>query len=175
MPARAQYDVAFSHYWDMEPYYNPAAVGKDTKLNVVGAYALDFAGFENNPRSMYLGADMPLYALKAYHGVGVSLLNDQIGLFTHQRMALQYAYRHRLFGGRIAAGVQLGFINEKFDGSKADLEDTATRRSRARTSTETPLTWRSDYITPADRGMWACRRSTSTHRSWNLARQTSCR
>lgn len=123
MPAKAQYDVAFSHYWDLEPYYNPAAVGKDTKLNVVGAYALDFAGFENNPRSMYLGADMPLYALKAYHGVGVSLLNDQIGLFTHQRMALQYAYRHRLFGGQIAAGVQVGFINEKFEGSKADLED----------------------------------------------------
>ncbi len=123
MPAKAQYDVAFSHYWDLEPYYNPAAVGKDTKLNVVGAYALDFAGFENNPRSMYLGADMPLYALKAYHGVGVSLLNDQIGLFTHQRMALQYAYRHRLFGGQIAAGVQAGFINEKFEGSKADLED----------------------------------------------------
>lgn len=123
MPAKAQYDVAFSHYWDLEPYYNPAAVGKDTKLNVVGAYALDFAGFENNPRSMYLGADMPLYALKAYHGVGVSLLNDQIGLFTHQRMALQYAYRHRLFGGQIAAGVQIGFINEKFEGSKADLED----------------------------------------------------
>lgn len=123
MPAKAQYDVAFSHYWDLEPYYNPAAVGKDTKLNVVGAYALDFAGFENNPRSMYLGADMPLYALRAYHGVGVSLLNDQIGLFTHQRMALQYAYRHRLFGGQIAAGVQAGFINEKFEGSKADLED----------------------------------------------------
>lgn len=118
---RAQYDASFSHYWDLEPYFNPAAVGKQPKLNVVGAYALDMAGFENNPRTMYIGGDMPLYFLGAYHGVGISLLNDQIGLFTHQRIALQYAYKHKLFGGMISAGIQFGFLNEKFDGSKVDL------------------------------------------------------
>ena len=100
--AKAQYDASFSHYWDMEPYFNPAAVGKQPKLNVVAAYALDMAGFENNPRTMYLGADMPFFLLGAYHGAGVSLINDQIGLFTHQRIALQYAYKHKLFGGNMS-------------------------------------------------------------------------
>lgn len=118
---KAQYDVSFSHYWDMEPYYNPGAVGKQEKINVAAAYAMNFTGFENSPKSMYVGGDMPLYFLKSYHGVGVSLLNDQIGLFTHQRIALQYAYKHRLFGGMISVGVQFGFISEKFDGSKVDL------------------------------------------------------
>lgn len=119
--ARAQYDASFSHYWDLEPYFNPAAVGKQSKLNVAGAYAIDMAGFERNPRTMYLGADMPFYMIGAYHGAGLSLLNDQIGLFTHQRIALQYAYKHKLLGGTISAGAQFGFINEKFDGSKVDL------------------------------------------------------
>lgn len=119
--ARAQYDASFSHYWDLEPYFNPAAVGKQPKLNVVGAYAISMAGFENNPRTMYVGADMPFYFIGAYHGAGVSLLNDQIGLFTHQRIALQYAYKHRLFGGTISVGAQFGFVNEQFDGSKVDL------------------------------------------------------
>lgn len=121
--ARGQYDVSFSHYWDMEPYYNPASVGKQDKLSVVGAYALDFVGFENNPRSMYIGADMPLFLLNSYHGLGLSMLNDQIGLFTHQRIAFQYAFRHKLFGGFISAGVQLGLILEAFKGSEVDLED----------------------------------------------------
>lgn len=121
--AGAQYDVSFSHYWDLEPYFNPGAVGKQQKLNIAAAYAMSFAGFENNPRSMYVGADMPLYFLKNYHGVGLSLLNDQIGLFTHQRLAVQYAYKHRLFGGMISAGVQLGLQSEGFDGSKVDVED----------------------------------------------------
>lgn len=119
--ARAQYDASFSHYWDLEPYFNPAAVGKQPKLNVVGAYAISMAGFENNPRTMYVGADMPFYFIGAYHGAGVSLLNDQIGLFTHQRIALQYAYKHKLFGGTISVGAQFGFVNEQFDGSKVDL------------------------------------------------------
>ena len=119
--ARAQYDASFSHYWDLEPYFNPAAVGKQPKLNVVGAYAISMAGFENNPRTMYVGADMPFYFIGAYHGAGVSLLNDQIGLFTHKRIALQYAYKRRLFGGTISVGAQFGFVNEQFDGSKVDL------------------------------------------------------
>ena len=72
---------------------------------------------------MYVGADMPLYFLKNHHGVGVSMLNDQIGLFTHQRLAVQYAYKHRFFGGMLSAGVQLGFLSEGFDGSKLDVED----------------------------------------------------
>ena len=121
--AGAQYDVSFSHYWDLEPYFNPGSIGKQQKLNVAAVYALSFAGFENNPRPMYVGADMPLYFLKNHHGVGVSMLNDQIGLFTHQRLAVQYAYKHRLFGGMLSAGVQLGFLSEGFDGSKLDVED----------------------------------------------------
>ena len=87
--SRAQYDPSFSHYFDMEPSYNPAAVGKQAKLNVTAAYALDMAGFEHNPRTMYLAADLPFYALKNYHGVGATMKNDQIGLFTHQRLNLQ--------------------------------------------------------------------------------------
>ena len=107
----------------MEPSFNPASVGKENVLNVVGAYALDFAGFEHNPNTFYVGADMPLYFLKSYHGVGLSMLNDKIGLFTHQRIAGQYAFRLKLFGGRLAAGIQAGLLMEKFDGSKLDVED----------------------------------------------------
>lgn len=107
----------------MEPSYNPAAVGKQAKLNVTAAYALDMAGFEHNPRTMYLAADLPFYALKNYHGVGATMMNDQIGLFTHQRLNLQYAYKTKLFGGTMSVGLQAGFLSESFDGSKVDAGD----------------------------------------------------
>ena len=42
------------------------------KLNVVGAYALDFAGYEHNPNTFYVGADMPLLFYEAVSWVGVS-------------------------------------------------------------------------------------------------------
>ena len=119
----AQYDPSYSHYWAMEPSFNPASVGKDNKLNVVGAYGLDFSGYEHNPNTFYVGADMPLYFLKQYHGVGISILNDKLGVFTHQRISVQYAFRHHLFGGMLSAGVQAGMLFEKFDGSKLDPEE----------------------------------------------------
>ena len=120
---KAQYDPSYSHYWAMEPSFNPASVGKDNKLNVVGAYGLDFSGYEHNPNIFYVGADMPLYFLKQYHGVGISILNDKLGVFTHQRISVQYAFRHHLFGGMLSAGVQTGMLFEKFDGSKLDPEE----------------------------------------------------
>ena len=121
--AAAQYDASFAHYWAMEPSFNPAAVGKEAKLNVVGAYALQMAGFEHNPKTMYAAADMPFYAIGSYHGVGVQLLNDEIGLFSHKRLSLQYAYQRRLLKGKLSLGVQLGMLGETFDGSRLELEE----------------------------------------------------
>ena len=118
----AQQDVSFSHYWAMEPSFNPAAAGKESVVNVTGAYAMSMAGFEHNPKTMYVGADLPFYFFNNYHGVGAQLLNDDIGLFKHQRLALQYAYKFKLVGGIFSIGLQAGLLSEKFKGSELDLE-----------------------------------------------------
>ena len=107
----------------METSYNPAAAGKQSKINVTAAYALDMAGFEHNPRTAYASADMPFYALKSYHGVGLQFMNDKIGLFTHTKLEGQYAYRFKLTGGQMAIGLNVGVLSEDFDGSKLDVED----------------------------------------------------
>ena len=123
LTAKAQYDVSFAHYWTMEPSFNPAAVGKESKLNIAGAYAIQMAGFEHNPNTMYAAADMPFYALRSYHGVGIQFMNDAIGLFTHKRFGLQYAYQPKLWGGRLSMGLQVSMLSENFDGSKAEVID----------------------------------------------------
>lgn len=121
--ARGQYDAAFAHYWAMESSFNPASVGKDSKINVTAAYAIDMAGFENNPNTMYAAADMPFVFLKGIHGAGVQFLNDKLGLFSHQKLALQYAPKFKLLGGTASVGIQVGMLSEKFDGSGLDLGD----------------------------------------------------
>ena len=118
---RAQYDASFSHYWAMEPSFNPGSVGKEDKLNVAGAYAIQLAGFEHNPNTMYVGADMPFYFLKTRQGAGIQLYNDNIGVFSHKRIALQYALQTRFLKGRLSLGVQLGLLSENLDGSKVEL------------------------------------------------------
>ena len=99
-----------------------AAAGKHEVINVTGAYAMSMVGFEHNPKTMYVGGDMPLLFLNSYHGVGLQLLSDDIGLFTHQRLSAQYAYKQRLFGGILGIGIQAGMLSEKFKGSELDLD-----------------------------------------------------
>jgi len=66
---------------------------------------------------------MPFYMLGTYHGVGLRFVNDAIGLFSHKNLALQYAYRQKLFGGILGIGVQAGMLSENFNGSKLDLAE----------------------------------------------------
>lgn len=121
----AQYDVSFSHYFDMETSFNPAAAGKEPKLNVTAAYAMDMAGFEHNPQTAYAAADMPVIFLGGTHGLGLQFMNDKLGLFNHMRISAQYANKQRLFGGTLSVGVQAGLLTENFDGTKLDLSDSS--------------------------------------------------
>ena len=50
-------------------------------------------------------------------------MNDQLGIFTHQRIALQYALTQPLLGGTLALGAQVGVLSEKTDPSRLDLNE----------------------------------------------------
>ena len=119
---QAQQEPHFAHYWAMEPAFNPAAAGKNPVINVTGAYAMTLTGFENAPKTMHVGADMPFRLLNHFHGVGIQLMNDQLGLFTHQRLVMQYNLKLPLLGGTLSTGLQFGMLSEKFKGSSLDLE-----------------------------------------------------
>lgn len=121
--ANAQYDAAFTNYWALQSYFNPASSGLDGQLSVQGAYSMQLAGFEHAPSTMLATADMPLFFLSPRHGVGVGFMNDKIGLFANKKLYLQYAYHQPLWGGRFSIGARVGFLNESFDGSGLDITD----------------------------------------------------
>lgn len=120
----AQNDVQFSDYTRLKSYYNPAVSGIDGKLNVAGAYSMQFVGYDNAPATMYLGADLPVFFIGPRHGAGVSLLSDKFGIFTTQKIGLQYAYNFKMGKkARLAVGVQGALLTEKIDPGKMKLKD----------------------------------------------------
>ena len=121
--ARAQFDTHFTHYWALQGYYNPASAGLSGRLNLYGTYAMQMAGYTNAPATMLIGADMVLPTAKKSHAVSANLYNESIGLFTNQRLFAGYAYRFKLWGGRMAVGVNMGSLEQKFDGSKVEAEE----------------------------------------------------
>lgn len=120
---RAQQAPAFTHYWDLETQYNPAAVGRSPQLCINAAYQAGASGFENAGGTMFAGADIALKIGRTRHGIGAVFQKDAIGLFAHQRFSLQYAYHFKLFKGTLSLGAEVDMLNEKVDGSKADLGD----------------------------------------------------
>ena len=123
LDVEAQYDPSFSHYWAMETAYNPATAGKVDKINLTIGYNMSMVGFKHNPRTMYVCGDMPFYALGGYHGVGVQLVNDDIGAFSHKKVSLLYAGKTKLLGGTLSIGVQPAMLSESLSSSKLDFEE----------------------------------------------------
>jgi type IX secretion system PorP/SprF family membrane protein len=121
--ARAQFDTHFTHYWALQGYYNPAVAGLSGRLNLYGTYAMQMAGYTHAPATMLFGADMVLPTEKKNQAVSANLYNESIGLFTNQRLFAGYAYRFNLWGGRMAVGVNAGSLEQKFDGSEVESEE----------------------------------------------------
>ena len=61
LTVKGQYDVAFNHFWMMEPQFNPGAVGTTPNLRINGCYSNQMSGYTNNPKTMFIGADLPFH------------------------------------------------------------------------------------------------------------------
>lgn len=123
LSVKAQYDAAFTNYWALQSYFNPAFSGLEGRLDIQAAYSMQMAGFEGAPSTMLATADMPLFFVGPRHGVGVGFMNDNIGLFSNKKLYVQYAYHQPLWGGKLSIGARVGFLNETFDGSKLEVID----------------------------------------------------
>ncbi len=114
----AQYDSQLSQYFMALGYYNPAYAGNSGDLNILALSRLQWIGIEGAPKSFFVNADMPLKIGKTNNGVGLIVFTDGIGLFQNTHIAGQYAYKHKLFGGTLSLGIQIGIVNQSFNGEK---------------------------------------------------------
>lgn len=118
---RAQYDARLSQYFMAKPYYNPAVAGATEDLNIMALARLEWVGMSGAPMSFFVTSDMPLNIGKTQHGIGLAVYTESIGLFMNTHVGAQYAYKHKLFGGVISGGLQIGLVNQSFDGSKVEM------------------------------------------------------
>lgn len=115
---RAQYTTYLSQYFMAKPYFNPATAGESEDLNVLALARLGQVGITRGQVSFLAASDMPLSIGKTRHGVGVVVYTESIGLFFNTHVGAQYAYKHKLFGGVLSGGLQIGLVNQSFDGTK---------------------------------------------------------
>ncbi|MDR0995468.1 MAG: PorP/SprF family type IX secretion system membrane protein [Tannerella sp.] len=121
LPARAQWDAWFSRYDLAMGYYNPGYAGVNGDLEVTALMKQQWIGIPRAGRPFLGQADLPLTLSNTKLGIGALLFTEPIGLFNNTLVALQLAYKHKLFGGMLSLGLQPGFASTSFDGTKVDL------------------------------------------------------
>lgn len=89
----AQYDAMFTQYMNNEMFINPAYAGSKEALAITALHRQQWVGFAGRPITTTFTIHGPMMANKM--GIGLSLLNEKIGVTNRNMVYLNYAYRVR--------------------------------------------------------------------------------
>ncbi len=104
-----QQDVQFTQFMFNRIYYNPGVAGSGGAICITGLHRSQWVGFEGAPVTQNINANIPINAL--HGGIGVSIVNDQIGFFNNVSADLMYAYQIQLPQGTLGIGLGGSFQN----------------------------------------------------------------
>lgn len=113
-----QQSIEFSQYTLNLKGSNPAMVGSDDMISLLGTFRSQYAGFENAPITYYVSADLGFNIGKTKHGAGLSFYDNIVGLYRYQDINLMYAYRIGLKTGYLACGILIDFSTTSIDKEK---------------------------------------------------------
>jgi type IX secretion system PorP/SprF family membrane protein len=111
---QAQFEPQFTQYMYNEMFINPAYAGSRKQISSTLVYRNQWVGLQGAPKTQTFAIHGPLMNKKL--GVGLTVINESIGV-THQfAMYGNYAYRFQVGSdGAFALGLQAGFINHQED------------------------------------------------------------
>jgi type IX secretion system PorP/SprF family membrane protein len=117
-----QQNTLLTHYMFTNMAFNPGYAGSNEGISATGLVRQQWMGFKADdgskvaPQTYLITIDSPL---KFLHGaVSGYLAQDKIAQYTTINLKVGYAYRAEVGNGNLGAGIQLGFINSKFDFSQ---------------------------------------------------------
>ena len=109
--ANAQFEPQFTQYMYNEMFINPAYAGTRDHIAMTALYRNQWVGIEGAPKTQTFSAHAPMRNEKV--GLGLTVLNEEIGV-THDFAAFgNYAYKIPLNRGFLSMGLQGGIINHQ--------------------------------------------------------------
>jgi type IX secretion system PorP/SprF family membrane protein len=87
---------------------NPSYAGSRGGLSVAAFYRQQWVGISGAPRTMSLEVDAPVLSNKL--GLGLVVVNDQIGVTRQTEVMTSYAFRINVGGGLLALGLGAGLV-----------------------------------------------------------------
>ena len=108
LKANAQFDPMFTQYMNNEMFINPAYTGTRKVLVTTLLYRNQWVGIEGSPKTQTFSLHSPT---SKKCGVGISVMNESIGISRTLRLNGNYSYRIRTSEkGQLSFGLQGGII-----------------------------------------------------------------
>lgn len=105
----AQQDPAYSMFMYNGIAINPAIAGSAESFSATALYRKQWAGIKGAPETQTLNLDAPFWNKKI--GLGLSIVNDKIGVIQNLNINAQYAYRIMFENSTLSLGLQAGLNN----------------------------------------------------------------
>ncbi len=114
-----QQDPQFSQYIFNQQFYNPAVVNTESQPVVQLLHRSQYIGYASNfdlggvLNTQLLSVQLPILKLKS--GLGLLILNDQVGLEKNQQVKISFARDIKISKGALSIGLSAGFYNKAFN------------------------------------------------------------
>jgi type IX secretion system PorP/SprF family membrane protein len=123
----AQQDAKYNLYMFNDMVYNPAVAGSSEGFHTVLLNRNQWIGWgDGQPQTTTGFIHTPFTINKTYEfGTGLVFFQDEQagGFFKSSGFAVNLTYKRNMFGGKVALGTNLGFMQRSVDGSKFDALD----------------------------------------------------
>jgi len=114
----SQQDEIYTQFFTNKLAINPAYAGSKETLNLLAFYRTQWVGFDGSPKTLSFTAHSPI--MKNTSGVGISVIQDNIGLFQNTIMNLNYAYRIEFPFGKLSLGLSGRMQRKAVDWTKTN-------------------------------------------------------
>lgn len=119
----AQQDPQFNMYQFNQMIINPAYAGARDGISIAANVRNQWTGFDGSPRTNCLSIHGPV--LKKHLGLGLTVINDQMGPRNWTALYGNFAYIARLSNKwKLSLGVNAGYSRYQFDYSKLAMKST---------------------------------------------------
>ena len=122
---KAQYDAMFTQYMFNEMFINPAYAGSSGAMNATLLHRQQWVSFDGRPVTTSFSVHGPIIDEKM--GVGLSVLNEKIGVLNRNLIYGNYAYRLKIKDkGTLAMGLMAGIDNQVNKFAQLKVNDDGT-------------------------------------------------
>lgn len=111
----AQQDPQFTQFMHTKLIYNPGYAGTSDAICANALYRQQWVSFPGAPKTGLFSFDMPLPGIPL--GIGLNVMNDQIGFSSTTYARLALAYNRTIGAGKLGVGLDGGILQQKFNGT----------------------------------------------------------